>query len=60
VVEGFISPGAFFPSWVKATLGLTLGALFWAYLLRAGRTDAAPAPGSATSRGPAPKAAGSS
>jgi uncharacterized membrane protein SpoIIM required for sporulation len=60
VVEGFISPGAFFPSWVKATLGLTLGALFWAYLLRAGRTDAAHAAGGATSRVPAPKAAGSS
>ncbi len=37
VVEGFVSPGDFFSSWVKAVLGLTLGGLFWAYLLRAGR-----------------------
>ncbi|EPX55812.1 hypothetical protein D187_008373 [Cystobacter fuscus DSM 2262] len=36
VVEGFISPGDFFPGWVKASLGLALGALFWGYLLRAG------------------------
>ncbi len=37
VVEGFISPGSLFPTWLKAALGLTLGALFWAYLLLAGR-----------------------
>jgi len=37
VVEGFISPGDLFPTWVKVTLGLTLGGLFWLYLLRAGR-----------------------
>ena len=36
VVEGFVSPGDFFPSWLKGLLGLTLGALFWLYLLRAG------------------------
>ncbi|MBN1210437.1 MAG: stage II sporulation protein M [Myxococcaceae bacterium] len=41
VVEGFISPGSLFPTWLKALLGLTLGALFWAYLLRAGRDTAA-------------------
>lgn len=44
VVEGFVSPGDFFPSWVKGLLGLALGAFFWLYLLRAGR-------GEATSRG---------
>ena len=37
VVEGFISPGDLFPTWMKAGLGLTLGGLFWFYLLRAGR-----------------------
>ncbi len=36
VVEGFVSPGDFFASWVKAVLGLALGTLFWLYLLRAG------------------------
>jgi uncharacterized membrane protein SpoIIM required for sporulation len=39
VVEGFVSPGDFFPSWVKATLGLALGGFFWLYLLRAGRGE---------------------
>ncbi|MET0402186.1 MAG: stage II sporulation protein M [Cystobacter sp.] len=39
-VEGFVSPGDLFPSWVKACLGLALGALFWGYLLRAGRAAA--------------------
>jgi uncharacterized membrane protein SpoIIM required for sporulation len=33
VVEGFLSPGTFFPWWVKAPLGLGLGAGFWRYLL---------------------------
>jgi uncharacterized membrane protein SpoIIM required for sporulation len=37
VVEGFVSPGDLFPSEVKAVLGLMLGALFWTWLLRAGR-----------------------
>jgi uncharacterized membrane protein SpoIIM required for sporulation len=37
LVEGFISPGNLFPTALKAALGLTLGALFWGYLLRAGR-----------------------
>ncbi|MCP3144970.1 stage II sporulation protein M [Pyxidicoccus xibeiensis] len=41
VVEGYVSPGSLFPTWVKAGLGLSLGAVFWLYLLRAGRTDAA-------------------
>jgi uncharacterized membrane protein SpoIIM required for sporulation len=41
-VEGFISPGSLFPPWLKGALGLTLGALFWGYLLRAGRGEAAP------------------
>ncbi|SEU37068.1 stage II sporulation protein M [Stigmatella erecta] len=40
-VEGFISPGSLFPPWLKGALGLTLGALFWGYLLRAGRGEAA-------------------
>ncbi|RKH19354.1 stage II sporulation protein M [Corallococcus sp. CA041A] len=39
-VEGFISPGHLFPTWAKVGLGLSLGVLFWLYLLRAGRTDA--------------------
>jgi uncharacterized membrane protein SpoIIM required for sporulation len=37
LVEGFISPGSLFPTALKAALGLTLGGLFWTYLLRAGR-----------------------
>jgi hypothetical protein len=41
LVEGFISPGDLFPTALKAALGLTLGGLFWSYLLRAGR-DAPP------------------
>ena len=40
VVEGYVSPGSLFPTWVKAGLGLSLGALFWGYLLRAGRMEA--------------------
>jgi uncharacterized membrane protein SpoIIM required for sporulation len=40
MVEGYVSPGSYFPTWVKAGLGLSLGALFWGYLLRAGRTEA--------------------
>ncbi|MDY7230856.1 stage II sporulation protein M [Hyalangium rubrum] len=39
VVEGYISPGNLFPTWLKVSLGLTLGGLFWLYLLRAGRAD---------------------
>lgn len=48
IVEGFVSPGDLFPTWAKATLGLLLGAAFWAYGLtaaratdRTGRTTAA-------------------
>lgn len=37
LVEGFISPGDLFPTALKGALGLSLGALFWSYLLRAGR-----------------------
>jgi hypothetical protein len=37
MVEGFISPGSLFPTALKSALGLTLGVLFWSYLLRAGR-----------------------
>ncbi|AGC44893.1 hypothetical protein MYSTI_03587 [Myxococcus stipitatus DSM 14675] len=40
VVEGYVSPGDLFPTWAKTALGLGLGGLFWAYLLRAGRADA--------------------
>jgi uncharacterized membrane protein SpoIIM required for sporulation len=39
-VEGFISPGSLFPPWLKGALGLTLGTLFWGYLLRAGKGEA--------------------
>jgi uncharacterized membrane protein SpoIIM required for sporulation len=35
VVEGFISPGALFPTWAKALLGVALGAAFWGYVLTA-------------------------
>jgi uncharacterized membrane protein SpoIIM required for sporulation len=41
VVEGYVSPGDLFPTSAKAGLGLSLGVLFWTYLLRAGRADAA-------------------
>nr|WP_239577968.1 stage II sporulation protein M [Archangium primigenium] len=37
LVEGFVSPGDLFSTPLKALLGLALGALFWGYLLRAGR-----------------------
>ncbi|WP_338866819.1 stage II sporulation protein M [Myxococcus stipitatus] len=40
MVEGYVSPGDLFPTWAKAALGLSLGGLFWAYLLRAGRAEA--------------------
>lgn len=45
VVEGYVSPGDLFPTAAKAALGLSLGALFWGYLLRAGRADAPVLPG---------------
>jgi len=35
-IEAFISPSTF-PVWFKVTLGLTLGAVFWLYLLLTGR-----------------------
>lgn len=37
VVEGFVSPGTFFPWWVKLPLGVALGVGFWMYVLRGGR-----------------------
>ncbi len=37
LIEGFVSPGPLFPTALKATIGLSLGAGLWAYLLRAGR-----------------------
>ncbi|MDF1563678.1 MAG: stage II sporulation protein M [Deltaproteobacteria bacterium] len=37
LIEGFVSPGSFFPTWLKATLGLGLGVMVWVYLLRFGR-----------------------
>lgn len=37
LIEGFISPGDFFPTWLKATLGLGLALALWVYLLRFGR-----------------------
>ena len=36
-IEAFISP-SHFPVWFKAALGLTLGALFWLYLLITGKS----------------------
>lgn len=36
VVEGFVSPGTFFPWPVKVALGAATGAAFWTYLMRAG------------------------
>lgn len=36
VVEGFVSPGPFFPWPVKLLLGAATGFAFWRYLLRAG------------------------
>jgi uncharacterized membrane protein SpoIIM required for sporulation len=40
VVEGYVSPGALFPGAFRIALGLALGAAFWGYLLRAGRSAA--------------------
>lgn len=37
-IEAFISP-SHFPVWFKVTLGLTLGAVFWLYLLLTGKKD---------------------
>jgi uncharacterized membrane protein SpoIIM required for sporulation len=36
-IEGFVSPSPVIPVGVKMTLGLALGALFYLYLLFAGR-----------------------
>jgi uncharacterized membrane protein SpoIIM required for sporulation len=37
MVEGFVSPGPLFPGWLKLALGLSLGGLLFAYLIRFGR-----------------------
>lgn len=37
LLEGFVDPGDLFPGPVKILLGLVIAALFWLYLLRAGR-----------------------
>lgn len=37
VIEGFVSPGRLFPAPAKIALGLTLGCVFWLWLLRSGR-----------------------
>lgn len=44
VVEGFISPGHFFPWPLKLALGACLGLAFWIYLLRSRAAAAAPPP----------------
>lgn len=36
-VEGYVSPGTLFPTWLKAGIGIGLEALFLAYLFRFGR-----------------------
>jgi uncharacterized membrane protein SpoIIM required for sporulation len=38
-IEGFVSPGEFFPGPVKIALGLSLAAVFWCYLFFAGDAD---------------------
>ncbi len=59
VVEGFVSPGALFPTWAKLSLGLALGGGFWGYLLTAGAAPRSPRGGSASSpRGPGAPARG--
>lgn len=40
IIEGYVSPGDFFPTWAKVLLGLTLGAAFWIYGLTAARATA--------------------
>lgn len=46
LVEAAVSPGARFPAWAKAALGLSLAVSLWAYLARSG------APVSASGRAP--------
>ena len=36
VLEGYVSPGTWIPSWMKALIGLTLAVAGWGYLLRSG------------------------
>ena len=42
LIEGFVSPGNLYPSWLKIVLGLAFGAVLWGYLLGIG-ANAAPA-----------------
>lgn len=51
IVEGFVSPGAFFPWPLKVMLGLSTGFGFWRYLLRAGQERLTP-PASARAASP--------
>jgi len=37
LVEGYVSPAAFVPGWVKVASGAALGAALWGYLLLGGR-----------------------
>jgi uncharacterized membrane protein SpoIIM required for sporulation len=41
VVEGFVSPGDFFPWPVKVAVGMASGAAFWRWLLRSGPASGA-------------------
>lgn len=48
LIEGFVSPGQLFPTWLKAALGLALVFGFWWYLLRAGAQVPATSAGTPT------------
>src|SRR5262249_36292327 len=37
LVEGYVSPAAFIPGWLKLAAGAALGAALWGYLLLGGR-----------------------
>ncbi len=50
VIEGFISPGDFFPGPAKIVFGLLLGVVFWIYLFFTGRADEAGASASRSGR----------
>lgn len=39
IVEGYVSPGAFFPAALRASLGLLLALAFWSYIAFVGRDD---------------------
>jgi hypothetical protein len=36
MLEGYVSPGTWAPTWTKAVLGLALAVAGWRYLLRSG------------------------